>query len=151
MQTSNNDNTLAMTIVGKKDGRPFRHSLRFDVAGMTKVQRDSLYQQTLGALDMLGIRNVPGMKRPGADTTVQGDSVVFRCETCGKKGELEVSSGNFLATRLINAKRDPGKRFPLTMHLSPGDYKLLYRQRGSREIQSSFSVKAGEQNVVTVK
>ncbi|MCY7349420.1 MAG: hypothetical protein LH606_01965 [Cytophagaceae bacterium] len=150
MQTINNDNTLAMTIVGKKDGRPFRHSLRFDVAGMAKVQRDSLYQQTLGVLDILGIRNVPGMKRPGADV-VQGDSVVFRCETCGKKGKLEISGGNYLATRPINPKRDPGKRFPLTMHLSPGDYKLLYRQRGSREIQSSFSVKAGEQNVVTVK
>lgn len=152
MQTTNNDKTLAMTIVGKKDGRPFRHNLHFDVIGMTPTQRDSLYQETVRALDVLDIRNVPGMKRPGADgVSVQGGSVVFRCETCERKGELEVSGGNYLATRSINPKRDPRKRFPLTMDLSPGDYRLLYRQRGSREIQSSFTVKAGEQNVVMVK
>lgn len=151
MQTANNDKTLAMTIVGVKDGRSFRHNLRFDVVGMTQTQRDSLYQQTLRTLDVLGIRNVPGMYRPKTDLVVRGDSVVFRCETCERKGELEIRRGNYLATQLINAKRDPRKRFPLTMHLSPGDYQLLYRQRGSREIQSSFTVKAGEQNTVTVK
>lgn len=154
MQTTSGDKTLAMTIVGKRDGRPFRHNLHFDVAGMTKVQRDSLYEQTLRSLDMLDIRDVPGMKRSGADAvSVRGDSVVFRCETCGKKGELQVSQGNYsyLATQLINSKRDPQKRFPLTMYLSPGDYQMLYRQRGSRKIESSFTVKAGETNVVTVK
>ena len=152
MQTANNGKTLAMTVVGKRDGRSFRHNLRFDVVGMTQTQRDSLYPKTVRALDMLDIRDVPGMKRPGTDVvSVRGDSVVFRCETCERKGELEVSGGNYLATRSINPKRDSQRRFPLTMHLSPGDYRLLYRQRGSREIQSSFSVKAGGQNVVTVK
>lgn len=141
-----------MTIVGNKDGRPFRHNLRFDVAGMTQLQRDSLYEQILRSLDMLGIRDVPGMKRPGADAvSVRGDSVVFRCETCRRKGVLEVRRGDYLATRLINSKRYPEKRFPLTLHLGPSDYRLLYRQRGSWEVQSSFTVKAGEQNLVTVK
>jgi len=62
MQTTNSDVTLSMNIVGKRDGRPFRHTLRFDMAGMTKMERDSLYQQTLRTLGILGISNVPGLK-----------------------------------------------------------------------------------------
>ena len=151
MQTADNLQTLSMTVTGKRDGRPFRHNLRFDVAGMTQTQRDSLYQQMLRTLDMLDIRNVPGMKRPGADVVIRGDSVVFRCETCGRKGQLEIRRGDYLATRSIGAKRAPQNRFPMTMHLGPGDYQMLYRQRGNREVQSSFTVKAGEPNVVTVK
>jgi len=111
MQTTNSDVTLSMNIVGKRDGRPFRHTLRFDMAGMTKMERDSLYQQTLRTLGILGISNVPGLKKAdlegtGSHVAVQNSKITFRCETCTGRGRVEIYGNDFTSTRSFNTKRD---------------------------------------------
>jgi len=156
MQTTNSDVTLSMNIVGKRDGRPFRHTLRFDMAGMTKMERDSLYQQTLRTLGILGISNVPGLKKAdlegtGSHVAVQNSKITFRCETCTGRGRVEIYGNDFMSTRSFNTKRDTQPFFPLTMQLGSGEYMLMYWQNGERQKQLMFSVKTDEEKVVTVK
>ncbi|MFD2571011.1 hypothetical protein ACFSUS_10230 [Spirosoma soli] len=158
MQTTNNDKTLAMNIVGKRDGRPFRHNLHFDVEGLTQMQRDSLYEQTLHTLGVLGIKNVPGLKPLKSTVDEQNDNkaqessaVTFGCETCTGKGRLEVYGNNFLMTRSFNTKRDAQPLFPLTVRLSAGQYRNKYWQNGVLQTELPFTVNAGEANEVKIK
>ncbi|AQG81066.1 hypothetical protein [Spirosoma montaniterrae] len=153
MQTVNDGKTLSVNVVGTRDGRSFRHNLQFDVAGMTKAGRDSLYQQMLRSLDALDIRHVPGMPKPGVDAESgePGAEVTFRCETCAGKGRLEVYGDNYLMTRSFNPKRDEESRFPLTVRLNPGEYRYKYWQNGVLQMELPFTVNAGEANEVKVK
>lgn len=153
MQTTANEETLSMHIVGTHHGRPFDHRIQFNVAGLTTTQRDSLHRQAIRALNQLGIADVPGVGKlqftPAAG--VSSPEVIFRCETCIGKGRLEIYGNNYTSTRSFNTKRDAQPFFPYQSRLGAGEYRLVYMQNGVRQIQSSFTVKAGEANVVTVK
>lgn len=151
MQTMNNDKVLAMNITGQKAGRPFRHTVHFDVSGMTQTQRDSLYQETVQALEILGIKNVPGLTKQNTDTSSNWKPVTFTCTTCAGKGRLEVYGNNITATRTIDSRQDGNHQFPLKLSLLPGDYRLVYYQKRVLQMQSTFAVKAGEETVVTIK
>lgn len=153
MQTTEGDKVLAMNILGNRNGEPFNHKIRFDVSGMTKIERDSLYQQTLRTIALLGVKDVPGLRKPGSDPDKenQGEKVTFRCEMCAGKGVVEVYGDNFLLTRSFNSRRDTQPFFPLTIRLGPGEYRLVYRQNGYQKIESSFSVHVDETNEVRIK
>lgn len=150
IQTTNNDKVLAMNIVGQQAGRPFHHTIHFDVSGMTLAQRDSLYQETVQALGILGIKSVPGLTKWDTDTTGSWKTVTFNCETCTGKGRLEVFGNNITATRTIDPRQDGNHSFPLKLSLLPGDYRLMYYQKRVLQMQSTFLVKAGQENVVKV-
>lgn len=157
MQMTNNDKTLTMNIIGQRNERPFRHTVHFDVTGMTQPQRDSLYAQTLQTLRILGITDVSGLTKPGPDAVNQQtnakartNTVTLQCETCLSKGYLEIYGDNYLHTSKLNSKRHSPMRFPLRLPLSPGSYYLVYVQKGQR-IQLPFTVKADEANIVTMK
>jgi hypothetical protein len=154
MQTTDNEKILSMNVVGTHAGRPFRHRMEFDMAGLTPTQRDSLHQQVVQALNQLGIADVPGLKKresaPATENSIL--EVVFRCETCTGKGKLQIyGDGGFVITRSFNTKRDAQPFFPYTARLGSGPYRLVYIQNGVRQIQSDFKVKAGGPNVVMVK
>lgn len=158
MATTNNDDVLAMTITGKRDGNSFRHALRFDVKGMTIPQRDSLYEQTLRTLGILGIANVPGQKTSSTvDTTSEkpGGTITFRCETCSGKGRLEVYGNGYTVTRVIDHRPDEAHSFPMRIRFAPGDYRLLYYEKHGLkyvlQTQSTFTAKSDEAGTVTVK
>jgi len=151
MQTIDNEKVLDMNIVGQRDGHPFKHKIHFDVAGMTQIQCDSLYQQTVRALAILGIKDVPGMRKPGSEAEPRGEEVVFSCETCKVKGSVEIYQGDFVLMRSFNSKRDTKSFFPLTLRLGSGEYRLVYRETGSRKRESNFSVRANEVNEINIK
>ena len=152
MQTGTIRNELTMNVVGTKDGLPFRHTLRYNVMGLDKPQRDSLFEQGYRALAIL----VPGIKPlinlPGKDIApAEISTITVNCETCTRKGELFLYGPNFLATRKLNARRSPQSRFPLTLPLGPGEYRLTYKQVGSRAIDLSFTLKPEERKQLTLR
>lgn len=155
MQTIDDEKTLKLNIVGKRNGRPFHHTLLFDVQDLTRTERDSLHKQTLNSLSELGISNVPGMKRFGTDERQQAPApsgaVVLHCETCTGKGRIEIYAPGYTRTRSFNSRRDPKPFFPYTFHSTPGEYRLVYVQKGVRQIESKFTVSAGESTALKVK
>lgn len=148
MQTVNNDKELSMTIVGTKDGRSFRHALRYDVTGLAKTQRDSLYGKSVEALATLGITNVPGMQvgteKTADRATVPSGVITIACETCTRKGQLELYGSNYLHTRNMKPKGEPQNRFPLTMQLGSDRYRLVYKQKGRQPVEIPFMLSGGE-------
>lgn len=152
-QTGIAHNELTMNVVGTMDGRPFRHTLRYNVTGLDEPQRDSLFEQGYRALAIL----VPGIKPP---TRVSGkediapaetSTVTVNCETCTRKGELLLYGQDFLATRKVNDNRPGAMRFPLTVPLAAGNYRLVYKQRGRQPIELSYTLNPREQKQLTLK
>lgn len=154
MQTVDNDNELSMNVVGTRDGRPFRHTLRYDVSGLTKPQRDSVYERNAQVLATLGITNVPGMRsrseKTAASVTAPSGVVTIACAACERKGQLELYSTNYLQTRRIKPKGEPQNRFPVTMQLGPDQYRLVYKQRGRRPVEIPFALIGGETRQLTI-
>ncbi len=156
MQTANNDKVLSINIVGKRDGQTFRHTLRFDVTGLSQAQRDSLLYQSRRILNMLDVDNVPpGLLKSSEEikqeSAVTSDRTTFRYENCTGRGRIEVYGDNWLSTRQFNTRRDRQPLFPLTMRLAPGDYRYRLRRNGTWRTEESFTVKAGEDIVVILK
>ena len=150
-QTGTIRNELTMNVAGTMDGRPFRHMLRYDVAGLGQLQRDSLLARGHRALALL----VPGIepltmpsdpKNDRAETT----TVTLQCETCTGKGELFLYGQNSLSTRKVNANRPGSMRFPLTVPLTPGDYRLVYKQRGRQPIELPLTLAEGEKKQISL-
>lgn len=155
MQTVNNDKELSVNVVGTQTGRPFRHQIRYDVTGLTKAQRDSLYAESVQALATLGITNVPGLQKPGLENAegqaaTQTGVVTITCVTCQRKGQLELYGSNYLHTRMMNPKGEPQKRFPVTMRLGPDQYRLVYKQRGHQPVEVPFVLSIGEAKQLTI-
>jgi hypothetical protein len=151
MQTANNPDVLSMQVTGTLDGRPFRHTLRYEVAGLTQSQRDSLYQQSSRALASLGITSVPKLDSPNkANTEAGGSSVTIACADCIRKGELALYGANSVHTRKMNYNRPGATQFPLMLPLAAGNFRLVYKQRGRRPIEMPLTITEGEHKQLTL-
>lgn len=151
MQTANNADVLSMQVIGTQDGRPFRHTLRYEVAGLTQPQRDSLYRQSSRALASLGITSVPKLDiLTEASAEISSSSVTIACADCIRKGELALYGANWVHTNKVNYKRPGATRFPLTVPLAAGNYRLEYRQRGRRPIEIPLTITEGEHKQLTL-
>lgn len=88
----------------------------------------------------------------GESDTDADQNVTFCCETCTGKIKLTVtrSTGDYSFER--DTKIDSQKRFfPYQLPLPAGEYRLTYYQNDVLQIQSTFTVKAGQENTVVVK
>jgi hypothetical protein len=154
MQTTNNTQTMALNIIGKRDGRPFRHSLRFDVQGLSQAQRDSLILQTRQLLHTMGISIIYGLSLSSEEKEMKsapvGIATTFLCNNCTGRGRIEIYGSDWLSTRSFNTKRDKQPLFPLTMHLVPGDYRYRLRRNGAWRVDKVLTLKAGENTIVTL-
>ncbi|MBO0930854.1 hypothetical protein [Fibrella aquatilis] len=155
MQTANNPDMLSMNVAGTRDGRPFRHTLRHNVAGLTQAQRDSLYEQSRQALAALGITNVPGLKTPDDQrlSTESGTTVTITCETCTRKGQLELFDASTVRAgkkRYYNYYQSLVPHFPVTIPLAAGNYQLVYKQRGHRAVELPLTITEGEKKQLTL-
>lgn len=141
--------TLTIDINGEQvNGQKLRYKRAFNVANFSADQRDALKNRIL---DSLGVNDVPKLPDPPAPSRSGWETVRFNCESCTSKGRLEVYGNNITATRTIDDRNDGNHAFPLKLSLLPGEYQLIYYQKRVLQIQSTFTVKPGETNVVTVK
>ena len=104
MQTANNPDLLSVQVTGTRDGRPFRHSFRYETTGLTQSERDSLYRQSSHTLATLGI-SMPKPDVPGTANTEAGSSITITCTGCTRKGNLEIYGTNSVHTRKLNYNR----------------------------------------------
>lgn len=144
--------TYSIKIDGDKDGRRVHYDRSFNVAGMTNAQKDALRNRIL---DSLGIAEPPKPPLPpvpltpgAADPSVP---VTFRCETCKGRTKLVISGPDFSSTHEVNTTKEDKPAFPFALTLKPGAYRYTYWQNGVEQMQLPFTVKAGQENVVTVK
>jgi hypothetical protein len=151
------EKTLSIRISGEKDGRPVQYNRTFNVASLTKVQRDALKNRVL---DSLGLGDAPNPPSPPSPPTPKHpdqrlaeaeSNVTFTCKTCTAKGKLSISGDGFSMTREFDSSKDDKPVFPFSLSLEPGEYRLMYWQNKVLQIQSSFTVKAGEKNTIVVK
>ncbi len=149
MQTTDNPDVLAMNVIGTRDGRPFRHSFRYETTGLTQPERDSLYRQSSRTLAALGIP-MPKPYVPGTANTESENSVTITCATCIRKGDLEIYGTNSVHTRKLNDNRAGADVFPITVPLAPGDYRLVYKQRGQPTIEMPLTIAGGEKKQLTL-
>ncbi|GAB3326945.1 hypothetical protein GCM10027299_26760 [Larkinella ripae] len=77
--------------------------------------------------------------------------VNFTCNQCGRKGSLEVYGSGMVSTRKINVRRGDYYRFPISMQLGAGDYRLIYRSWPSKSIQATFHVKGDQPVLVPIQ
>lgn len=163
---NDDEKTLSIKISGEKDGRPVQYNRTFNVASLTKVQRDALKNRVL---DSLGLGDAPNPPSPpsslsppsppkpprpeNADQLLDetDSNVTFTCKTCADKGKLSISGEGFSMTREFEVSKGDKPVFPLGLSLEPGEYRLMYWQNKVLQIQSSFTVKAGQNNTVVVK
>lgn len=144
MQTANNPDVLSMNVVGTRDGRPFRHSFRYETTGLTQSERDSLYRQSSRTLAALGITSMPKLDIPGTANTESESSVTVACANCTRKGELQLYGANSVHTRKLNYNRAGADAFPVTVPLAAGTYRLVYKQRGRQPIEMPLTIAEGE-------
>lgn len=143
--------TLSIQLSGERlNGQKIQYDRKFNVADLSAEQRNALKSRVL---DSLGVNmpDPPKPPRPPKPLPAGTETVTFACETCTGKSRLEVYGNGFTSTRQFDAKKDEKPAFPLTLTLNPGDYRLMYWQNKVLQIQSTFTVKAGEANVVKVK
>ena len=154
INTSINDDDKMMLIQvnGTVDGKEIAYNRRIRVVGMSKPQKEVLKNWVL---DSLGLGEAPlSLPRPATETTTKAPAglgtVRFSCATCTGKAKLSVNGNGFLAEReVVIEKNKPG--FPFDLDMSPGEYQYTYRQNRVEQMRLPFTVKAGEENVVTVK
>lgn len=155
LSTSINDDDqghLSILINGlRADGQSVLYNRTFEVADLSKAQKEAL---TKRVLDSLGIY-VPTPKPPTPPKPVgvaepEGEAVQFVCPTCAGKTELTITGPNHTIVRSSDSHE--GKpAFPFTATLPPGQYQYTYRQNRVVQMQLPFTVKAGEKNTVTIK
>ncbi|MDB5242893.1 MAG: hypothetical protein JWP57_3518 [Spirosoma sp.] len=95
--------------------------------------------------------NAPDPLGSESDSEAQAN-VTFRCETCTGKIKLALvrSTADYSFER--DTKIDSRKRFfPYQLSLPPGEYRLNYFQNDVLQMQSTFTVKLGEESTVVVK
>ncbi|MBD2699248.1 hypothetical protein IC229_01280 [Spirosoma sp. BT702] len=141
--------TLMLDIRGEQiDGQKLRYKRSFNVANLSTSEKEALKNHVL---DSLGVneepKSPPSPKSPEAGTEI----VTFSCESCTGKNRLEVYGNGFTSTREFDSSKEKEPAFPLELKLNPGEYRLMYWQNKVLHIQSTFTVKAGEANVVKVK
>ncbi len=88
-----------------------------------------------------------------SESVPEGQSnVTFQCETCTGKIKLALvrSTDDYSFER--DTKIDSRKRvFPYQLSLPAGEYRLSYFQNDVLQMQSTFTVKLGEESTVVVK
>ena len=161
VNTSINDNgtsELAIQVRAERtDGQTVQYNRTFDVRGLTKAQRDALKNRVL---DSLGVGNVPvppvapaapvPPTPPGSPSGSELVTVV--CESCTGRMRLEINGDGFNYTRTHDDTGDDKKAFAdIEVPMKPGEYRLKYWQNKVLQIQKSFTVRAGEKNVISVK
>lgn len=145
-QIEDNDKTLSIQIEGQRNGKSIQYSRSFNVAGMSKSQRDALKSRVLDSLGLGEAPPTPELPKPALQSNNQ-ETVLFTCPTCSGKSKLLISGTGTSITQ----ERDKGKLFPLQQPLAPGDYQYTYWQNGVLQMQLPFTVKADKENVVNVK
>ena len=151
LNTEINDNgkTYSIKIDGKRDGQAIQYNRTFDVAGMSKDQKEGLKNRVLDSLG-LGEAPPPPPNPAGAETKPGTVKVTFACPTCAGKTKLPITGDGFSAEREVDL--DKGKSsFPFELDLMPGEYRYTYRQNNVEQMNLPFTVKAGQENAVKVK
>lgn len=145
----NDDNkTYSIQIDGDHDGKAIHYSRTFSVAGMSEEKKEALKSRVLDSLG-LGETPPPAALPDGAIAPALV-KVTFICPTCMGKTKLSVDGSGFSAEReIVIEKNKPG--FPFELDMPPGEYQYTYWQNRVEQMRLSFTVKAGEQNVVMVK
>lgn len=158
--TINDDGkTMSIQVTGERNGKSIRYNRAFDVAKLKPAEKEAMKNRIL---DSLGVGEAPpappkpagavGIPTPPTPPGVGQSVVTFQCETCAGKVKLMVASASEDFTIERDAKADTDKRlFPYQLPLSPGEYALKYYQNGVLQIQSTFTVRAGEKSTVVVK
>ena len=171
-QINDDGKTMSIRVERQVNGRTIDYQRTFDVTRLSDRAKDDLKHRIFDSLDIGRSRvggpagaeppkppvspNPPG---PSESDTADGgvgmadeQAVTFRCETCTGKIKLILtrSTDDYSferATRIDSQKRF----FPYQLPLPPGAYRLQYFQNDVLQIQSTFIVKAGEENTVVVK
>ena len=172
-QINDDGRMLSVRVAGQANGRTIDYQHTFDVARLNDRAKDALKDRIF---DSLGIGQAPkppmspappdvpnssGVVVPGNTGARQVQAgtnggeqpnVTFRCETCTGKIKLTItqSTGEYSFERAttINSQK---RFFPYELPLHPGEYRLQYVQNDVLQTQSTFTVKAGEENTVIVK
>lgn len=147
-EINDDDKTYSIRIDGDRKGKVIHYNRTFSVAGMSKEQKESLKNRVL---DSLGLGETPPPPPPPTSAVVPASvKVTFVCPTCTGKTKLLVNGSGFSAEReVVIEKNKPG--FPFELDMPPGAYQYTYWQNRVEQMRLPFTVKAGEQNVVTVK
>lgn len=140
-----NGRIYSVIIKAKKWGKSIEHKQNFGSAGLTDAQKDSIKNHLL---DSLGL---PKLIERAPVLPISVPNVIFNCAGCAGKSEFEVYGANFTSTRKGSPNKKSKPLFPLAMNLSPGEYKMVYKQRKSAKIKVRFTVKINEKNVIKVK
>ncbi len=150
LNTSINDDnkTYSIRIDGDRNGKVIHYDRTFNVAGLSKAQKEALKTRVL---DSLGLGETPPSPQQAVSAVSSGKvNVTFVCPTCVGKTKLSVSGNGFSAERELEI--DKGKSgFPFTLEMPPGDYQYTYWQNKVEQMKLPFTVKAGQENTVTVK
>jgi hypothetical protein len=149
---SDDDKTLSIQVDGLVDGKSIKYDRRFNVKDMSIAQKDALKQRVF---DSLGIGEPPAPPKPPVPPSKSAktgtEEVTIQCESCTGKMRLEIHGSGFTMTHESDSKKDKEAGFPLTAAMRPGEYRLMYWQNKVLQIQSTFTVKADDENVVKVK
>lgn len=180
-QINDDGKTLSVRVDGEVDGRTINYQHTFDVACMSRQAKDDFKRRILDSLGIGGApqppappvftsrnnRYEPGTVsrnqsaprwRTNVDPSVSESepeaqsNVTFRCETCTGKIKLALvrSTDDYSFER--DTKIDSRKQFfPYQISLPPGEYRLKYFQNDVLQMQSTFTVKVGEESTVVVK
>jgi hypothetical protein len=162
--------TMSIQVDGVRNGKALNYKLTFNTANLNHAQQEALKNRILDSLGIGQPANPPtlftlpmpsggAMVQPPqpptpSDNDIAGDkeAVTFRCESCTGKIKLSVMSASEDYSFQKDTKIEKNKRFfPYQLLLEPGDYRLVYHQNGVLQIQSTFTVKKGEDNTVVVK
>ncbi len=149
-EINDDDKTYSIRIDGDRNGKEIHYNRTFNVVGMNASQKEILKNRVL---DSLGLGetppppHTPGTATASASGTVK---VTFVCPTCVGKTKLSVSGNGYSAEREVEISK--GKTgFPFELDMPPGDYRYTYWQNNVEQMQLPFTVKAGQDNTVTVK
>jgi hypothetical protein len=147
-QINDDDKTLSIQIDGQRNGQPVKYNRSFNVAGLSKPQKEALKNRVLDSLGLGDSPPAPETPRPPMGNDVQS-SITFTCPTCTGKSKLMISGDGISITQ--ESEGGKSKLFPLRQALRPGNYRYTYWQNGVLQMELPFSVKAGESNDVKVK
>lgn len=150
-EINDDDKTYSIRIDGDRNGKEIHYNRTFNVAGMSKTQKEAMKNRVL---DSLGLGEGPPPPQPPTGTMTSGTTgtakVTFVCPTCAGETMLLINGEGFTAERNLEIRPDkPG--FPFELEMPPGTYQLTYLQNKVLQTQAPFTVKVGETNSIKVK
>lgn len=147
-EINDDDKTYSIRIDGDRNGKEIHYNRTFNVAGLSKEQKETMKNRVL---DSLGLGEAPPKPaQPTGAMTASTMKVTFICATCTGRTRLSVSGDGFSAEREVEIdKKKSG--FPFELDMPPGEYRYTYWQNSVEQMRLPFTVKAGQENRVTVK